>query len=96
MHETEDKHGGYAGKEQADCQRIPEREFARPQQEASSHKTDGDAENVRGGEAMHKMRDDVDEKDSGKVAGEVVVPLHQMLRDRSDVFRAQAFRGATG
>jgi hypothetical protein len=45
---------------------------------------------------MQEMRDYVDEKDSGKVAGEVVVPLHQMLRDRSDVFRGTGFSGATG
>jgi hypothetical protein len=31
MHEGEDEHRGYAGKEETDRQRISEREFARPQ-----------------------------------------------------------------
>jgi hypothetical protein len=76
MEEGEDKDRCHTENHQGDCQGISEGEFARPQQQAASNQTDKNADDVLEAEAVQDVREDVDEKDSGEEAGDIVVPPH--------------------
>jgi hypothetical protein len=55
---------------------VSEREFASPQEQAPADKADQCADNIGGSKTVHHVGKEVNEKDSGKETGEVVVPLH--------------------
>jgi hypothetical protein len=76
MEDGEDQDRCHTESHQGDCQGISEGEFARPQQQAASNQTDENADDVLEAEAVQDVGDDVDKKDSGEEAGDVVVPLH--------------------
>src|ERR1700722_8259136 len=77
MHHREEQHGCHACKEQADCQRIPERELASPQDESAACKADDDAENV--------LEQDVDEKADGSLFA--IFPLSEAVLSISMIRR---------
>ena len=76
MEDGKDKHRCHTENHQGDCQETSEGEFASPQQKAASNQTDKNAYDVLEAEAVQDVREDVDEKDSGEEAGDVVVPSH--------------------
>jgi hypothetical protein len=76
MKDSEDKHSSHTCHHKHDLPGVFEGEPACPQEQTTYDKADGDAEDVDEAESVQNMREDVDEKDSGKEAGNVVVPLH--------------------
>jgi hypothetical protein len=80
MQPGEDEYGCHAEKDDADYYRIPRGESAGPEQQATSNEADQDSDGVGEAEAVQGVWEDVDEKDSGEEAGDVVVPLHRILR----------------
>ena len=76
MEDGKDKHRCHTEYHQGDCQETSDGEFASPQQKAASNQTDKNADDVLEAEAVQDVGEDVDEKDSGEEAGDVVVPPH--------------------
>jgi hypothetical protein len=71
--EKDEAHAGEHGEDGPD---VPQGEVADPEKEESTRERDRDSDEIEEGEAVQGVRQDMDEKDSGKEAGEVVIPLH--------------------
>ena len=84
-HHREEQHGCHVCKEQADCQRTPERELASPQEESAGCRLTMMPKTVFEAEAMQEVRQDVDEK--ADVSLPAIFPLSEAVLSISMIRR---------